>query len=83
MFITKKPLLPQLKLVPVVGLGRFTVDFLLLKYTISSITAMVLWLLSTFNNVLSTYPLTEGSTETFTEGFEFIDWCLLGFQNEK
>jgi len=68
-----KPLLhSQMELEARVGIGRFTVDFLLLKYTISSITAIVLSLLATFRNVLSTYPFTEGSTETFTEGFEFI-----------
>lgn len=68
----RAPTILALQMVPVVGLGRLTVDFLFLKYTISSITARVLSLLSTFRNVLSTYPFTEGFTETFTEGFEFI-----------
>jgi hypothetical protein len=66
-----KPMLhTQLELEARVGIGRFTVYFLALKYIISPINARVFSLLLTFPNEPLTYPLTEGSTETFTEGFQ-------------
>ena len=46
-----------------------TVNFQAQIYEISPINARVFSLLLTFPNEPIAYPLTEGSTETFTEGF--------------
>jgi hypothetical protein len=52
-----------------VGIGRFTSVFTKKIYAFSPMNASTFALLLTFPNELINYPLTEGFTETFTEGF--------------
>ena len=51
-----------------VGIGRFTSVFTRKIYAFWLINASTFALLLTFLNELINYPVTEGSTETFTEG---------------
>jgi hypothetical protein len=53
---------------PMAGIERFMLYSSHQKYAISPINTSVFSLLLTFPNEPITYPVTEGFTETFTEG---------------